>query len=276
MAEPDIMTWFPRKEDYEVVQMILPDEHLADKINRLIEQIENSQANIKEVVDGDISLEHKIYRTMDSHQDLEDLTKLHKECEGDQDAGNHPEELKKAKIGLINLKAFLSQVDCVDFAAAIMNEFLFKVGSKESFDPWLTDAERRVSCRQDKPSTFEACMEYEQNACKFLKETVKANKQLKRLKDSADCIKANVDVQEELSKLSERYYVLCKKADGRVKNMQGLLFEWKRLDELLAPKEPKLMDDLQVKTICHFLTYLCIIFLLKCRQKSTIDYWIIE
>ena len=62
-------------------------------------------------------------------------------------------------------------------------------------------------------------------ACRFLKETVKGNKMMKRLKDAAEGNKANVEVQEELSKLSERYYVLCKKADSRVKNMQSLLFE---------------------------------------------------
>lgn len=115
-------------------------------------------------------------------------------------------------------------------------------------------------------------------ACRFLKETVKGNKMMKRLKDAADGNKASVEVQEELSKLSERYYVLCKKADSRVKNMQSLLFEvsfdptcvcsiihttyktfassffqWKRLNEILAPKEPKNMDDLQVKQFVVFL-----------------------
>lgn len=250
----DVMTWFPRKEDYEVVQMVLPDETIGDKIQRLMEAIESAQASIKEVVDGDnVSLEHKIYRTMDCHQDLEELTNLYKESEADKGAGDHQDNLKKAKIGLINLKAFLSQVNCEEFAASIMNEFLYKVGSKEGFEPWLSDAEKRVACVQNKPSTFDACMEFEQAACKFLKETVKANKQLKRLKDSAEGNKANIEIQEDLSKMSERYYVLCKKADARVKNMQGLLFEWKRLDELLAPKEPKLMDDLQVKQFVVFL-----------------------
>ena len=62
-------------------------------------------------------------------------------------------------------------------------------------------------------------------ACRFLKETVKGNKMMKRLRDAAEGNKANWEVQEELSKLSERYYVLCKKADSRVKNMQSLLFE---------------------------------------------------
>ena len=53
---------------------------------------------------------------------------------------------------------------------------------------------------------------------------------MKRLKDAAEGNKANWEVQEELSKLSERYYVLCKKADSRVKNMQSLLFEVSILD----------------------------------------------
>jgi len=249
------MTWFPRREDYEIAPVVLPDETFTEKITRLIETIEAAQANIKEVVDGDnVSLEHKIYRTMDLRQDMEELAALHKECEDvKEEAAAHQDDLKKAKVGMINLKAYMSQVDCVEFAAAIMNEFLFKVGSSEGFRPWLEGAEQRISSRTDKPSTFEACMEYEQGACRFLKETVKANRMMKRLKESAEAIKINVNVQEELSKLSERYYVLCKKADSRVKNMQGLLFEWKRLDEILAPKEPKNMDDLQVKQFVVFL-----------------------
>ena len=48
---------------------------------------------------------------------------------------------------------------------------------------------------------------------------------MKRLKDAAEGNKANYQLQEDLSRLSERYYVLCKKADSRVKNMQSLLFE---------------------------------------------------
>jgi len=254
MAEPDVMTWFPRREDYEVVIVVQPDETFTEKITRLIETIEAAQANIKEVVDGDnVSLEQKIYRTMDLRQDLEELADLHKQCDEAEEAAQHQDDLKKAKIGMINLKAYMSQVDCVEFASAIMNEFLFKVGSTEGFRPWLEEAEERISSRTEKPSTFDACMEYEQGACRFLKETVKANKMMKRLKGAAEAIKANVEVQEELSKLSERYYVLCKKADSRVKNMQGLLFEWKRLDEILAPKEPKNMDDLQVKQFVVFL-----------------------
>ena len=53
MGEPDIMTWFPRREDYEQQVMVLPDESYGDKIARLIETIEAAQANIKEVVDKD-------------------------------------------------------------------------------------------------------------------------------------------------------------------------------------------------------------------------------
>ena len=71
--------------------------------------------------------------------------------------------------------------------------------------------------------------------------------------------KGNIAVQEELSKLSERYYVLCKKADARVKNIQTLMIEWKKLDEILEPnlpwppKKPNDMDDLQVKQFIVFL-----------------------
>ena len=65
--------------------------------------------------------------------------------------------------------------------------------------------------------------------------------------------KCNIEVQDELSKLSEKYYVLCKKADARVKNIQTLLVEWQKLDEILEPKKPADMDDLQVKQFVTFL-----------------------
>jgi len=253
-GEPDIMTWFPRREDYEQPVMVAPDETYTDKLARLIETIEGAQGNIKEVVDQDtVSKEQKIFRIMDTKQDLEELISLHKECEGDPEAANHGDELKKAKVGIINLKAYMSQVSREEFAASIMNEYLFKVGSTEGFAPWLKAAEDKINDKTDKPSSFEACMEYEQMACRQLKETVKGNKMMKRLKDAAEGNKANYQLQEDLSRLSERYYVLCKKADSRVKNMQSLLFEWKRLNEILAPKEPKNMDDLQVKQFVVFL-----------------------
>ena len=47
---------------------------------------------------------------MDTKQDLEELISLHKECESDPEAANHGDELKKAKVGIINLKAYMSQV----------------------------------------------------------------------------------------------------------------------------------------------------------------------
>merc|ERR1711973_574311 len=254
MGEPDIMTWFPRREDYEQPVFVQPDESYTDKIKRLIETIEAAQNSIKEVVDKDtLTKEHKIFRVMDAKQDLDELISLHKECESDGDASNHADDLKKAKVGIINLKAYMSQVSREEFAASIMNERLFKVGSVEGFEPWLKAAEDKINDRADKPVSFEACMEYEQMACRQLKETMKGNKMMKRLKDSAEGNKGNVEIQEELSRLSERYYVLCKKADARVKNMQSLLFEWKRLNEILAPKEPKNMDDLQVKQFVVFL-----------------------
>ena len=70
---------------------------------------------------------------------------------------------------------------------------------------------------------------FENNACGFLKEVVKGNKMLQRVQKAAEGIKGNICVQEEMSKLSERYYVLCKKADQRVKNLQHLMIEWQRL-----------------------------------------------
>ena len=70
---------------------------------------------------------------MDAKQDLDELITLHKECEADPEAANHGDELKKAKVGIINLKAYMSQVSREEFAASIMNEYLFRVGSAEGF-----------------------------------------------------------------------------------------------------------------------------------------------
>ena len=100
---------------------------------RLNSHIESTQKNIQDVVDGDVTLEEKIYRTMDITSDLEELTDLHKELENHPDVAQNSEEIKKAKIGLINLKAYLSQVDCEEFATALKNQFLFKVSQFKFF-----------------------------------------------------------------------------------------------------------------------------------------------
>ena len=76
---------------------------------------------------------------------------------------------------------------------------------------------------------------------------------LKCVQRAAENIHGNNDVKDVLSGLSERYYVLCKKADDNVKNIQILLREWKALDEILAPTKPEEMDDLQVKLFVSFL-----------------------
>ena len=34
VGEPDVMTWFPRREDYEDKPAILPDESYEEKIQR--------------------------------------------------------------------------------------------------------------------------------------------------------------------------------------------------------------------------------------------------
>lgn len=252
--EPDVMTWFPKKSDYEQEIVIQPDETFAEKVERLHASIEMAQHSIKEVVDEDhVGLEEKIYRSMDSQQDLAELAELLKECESSPEASKAPEDIKKAKVGLINLKAYLSQADVVQFATAILNENLFKVGSAEGFAPWLAAAEAQINCKENKPASYDEAMKFEEASCLFLKEVVKGNKMLKRIKESAEALKTNIGIQEELSKLSERYYVLCKKADSRVKNIQSLLREWKRLDDILAPKDPSQMDDLQVKQFVHFL-----------------------
>ena len=42
---------FPRREDYEEVQVVQLDETYKEKLVRLLDTIETSQSNIKEVVD---------------------------------------------------------------------------------------------------------------------------------------------------------------------------------------------------------------------------------
>lgn len=50
-----------------------------------------------------------------------------------------------------------------------------------------------------------------------------------------------------------RYYVLCKKAEQRVKNIQHLLIEWKRLEDFLEPVSPMDWDDFTPKQMVTFL-----------------------
>lgn len=256
--EPDIMSWFPRREDYEDKPAFVPDESYEEKIQRLHETIESAQTSIKEVVDTDnLTFECKIYKVMDTAQDMEDILKLQKVIEEHPDAANQTEAIKKARIGYINLKAYIGQVDCVEFASSIRNEFLFKVGSSEGLKPWLDDAEDRIKIKTDaKPKNFKEGQEFEQKACLLLKDIVRGNKLLKTVQDAAEAIRGNIEVQDEFAKMSERYYVLCKKADGRVKNLQVLLREWQALDEILAPSfltHPQDMDDLQPKLFVSFL-----------------------
>jgi len=258
--EPDVMTWFPKRSDYEQQVIQAPDESYSEKLLRLIATIEVAQKTIQKVIDEDMSIEEKIYGTMDITSDLEELTALHKELESHPEAGSNADDMKKAKIGLINLKAHLNQVDCEQFATFLKNTFLFKVGSKEGFGPWLETNETKIESKENKPSTYDQAMEYEVASCAFLKEVVQGNRLMKRVKDAAEGVeKHNIAVQEELSKLSERYYVLCKKADARVKNIQTLLIEWQKLDQILEgnlpwpPKKPGDMDDLQVKQFVVFL-----------------------
>ena len=67
--------------------------------------------------------------------------------EGHPDASKQAEAIKKARVGYINLKAYLNQVDCIEFATALRNEFLFAVGSAEGFGPWLDQAEERIKVK---------------------------------------------------------------------------------------------------------------------------------
>jgi len=66
---PNIFYRFPRREDYEEVKVVQLDETYEEKLTRLLETIESSQFNIKEVVDKDIlGLEEKIFRILDLKQ----------------------------------------------------------------------------------------------------------------------------------------------------------------------------------------------------------------
>ena len=55
---------------------------------------------------------------------MDDLTKLLKECEADKGSEGLAEGIKKAKVGIINLKAYLQQVKCCG---------LFKISPIKSF-----------------------------------------------------------------------------------------------------------------------------------------------
>ncbi len=259
MANHDVMDWFPRREDYEVTVAQQPDETTKEKVQRLNDNIEIAQNVIKEVVDGDtVSLEHKIYKTMDMHQDIGDFTKLLKQCEEEDKAKSElGDELKKARVGIINLKAYVGQVDVEEFAAAIRNEFQFKVGCDKGFGPWLYWKEQKFAedskSEGAKPKSFEDALQCEEKACKFLKEVVRGNKALKMVQTACEGIRGDVSAHDKLSLLQERYFLLCKKAEQRLKNLTHLLHEWKRLEEFLAPTEPTELDDYIPKQMMIFL-----------------------
>lgn len=252
--EHPIFTWFPNKEDYEVQIMVAVDETTEEKVIRLVETIESNQANIKEIVDGDtVCLEQKIYRTMDLRQDMDDLYKLLKEVEDDKEAASALADMtKKARVGLLNLKAYLGQIDCIEFATAIRNEFQFKVGV-ECYEPWMDTKELAVGKDIEKPQSFEHASTCEENAALFLQNIVRSNKGLKLVQAACDGIRGDPRATDAMAKLQERYYVLCKKAEQRVKNIQHLMIEWKRLNDFLAPTDPKDMDDFTPKQFLIFL-----------------------
>eukprot|EP00096_Caligus_rogercresseyi_P002956 TRINITY_DN1537_c0_g1_i1.p1 TRINITY_DN1537_c0_g1~~TRINITY_DN1537_c0_g1_i1.p1 ORF type:complete len:293 (-),score=123.55 TRINITY_DN1537_c0_g1_i1:103-981(-) len=253
---PNIMTWFPRKQDYEIVQVIAADETYEEKLQRLSETIEHAQATIKEVVDGDEwGCEEKIYKTMDIEQDIESLSKLHKECDSHADASKFADILKKCKVGIISLQNYLKQANVLEYASSIHHENLFKMGLSIGFGNWLSEAEHRVAQENklDKPKTFDEAKAVEVNVCAFLKEVVQSNKKLTSIQEAADKIKGNMEAQDAMSKLSERYFVLCKKAEHQFKTIQNLLVEWQRLDEFMEPTDPFKMDDYQTKQFVVFL-----------------------
>ncbi|CAB4066606.1 unnamed protein product [Lepeophtheirus salmonis] len=205
---PNIMTWLPRKSDYEIVQVIAADETFEEK----------------EVVDGvEYGFEEKIYKTMDIGQDIESLSKLHKDCDSNPDAPKFADILKKCKVGIISLQNYLKQANVLEFANSIHQENLFKMGLSVGFGDWLREAEKRVveANKTEKPKTF----------------------------DEAKAL----EVMDAMAKLSERYFVLCKKAEHQFKTIQNLLVEWQRLDEFMEPTDPFKMDDYQTKQFVVFL-----------------------
>ncbi|XP_040570714.1 uncharacterized protein [Lepeophtheirus salmonis] len=253
---PNIMTWLPRKSDYEIVQVIAADETFEEKVDRLREAIEIAQATIKEVVDGvEYGFEEKIYKTMDIGQDIESLSKLHKDCDSNPDAPKFADILKKCKVGIISLQNYLKQANVLEFANSIHQENLFKMGLSVGFGDWLREAEKRVveANKTEKPKTFDEAKALEVMVCAFLKEVVKSNKKLSEIQLAADKIRSNFEAQDAMAKLSERYFVLCKKAEHQFKTIQNLLVEWQRLDEFMEPTDPFKMDDYQTKQFVVFL-----------------------
>lgn len=70
---------------------------------------------------------------------------------------------------LIAIISFVLQVDLLEFASAIRNEFQFQVGCQQGFGPWLDWAEGAISGDLEKPISFEHAQIVEQKACLFLK-----------------------------------------------------------------------------------------------------------
>ena len=62
-------------------------------------------------------------------------------------------------------------------------------------------AEKRMSSEISKPKSFEEALKCEEQACAFLKEVVKANKQLKVVQAASEGIRGNIEVQETMSKM---------------------------------------------------------------------------
>ena len=117
------------------------------------------------------------------------MNTLLKDCESDKASEPLADQIKKAKVGIINLKAYLQQVDVVEFARVIMNENSFKVGCAQGFGPWLDSAEKRINVELEKPNSFEHGLKCEEAACAFLKEVVKANKGLKVVQAAGEGIR---------------------------------------------------------------------------------------
>ena len=63
-----------------------------------------------------------------------------------------------------------------------------------------------MSTEISKPKSFEEALKCEEQACAFLKEVVKANKQLKVVQAASEGIRGNIEVQETMSKLQASTY----------------------------------------------------------------------
>jgi hypothetical protein len=95
---------------------------------------------------------------------LQELSDLHKELEKGEEAAKFAADLKKAKVGLINLQAYMNQVDCIEFAKAINNQVGILFESKMFKNFGLIFFVRKF-VRIDQVRVFKGCQQSVQEIC---------------------------------------------------------------------------------------------------------------